>query len=55
MVLNGINQNSLYLCEVLLNGGFDVYFIIQDSNLTNISEDKIKEQLYDNRFKYYSI
>lgn len=49
---NGINQNSLYLCEVLLNGGFDVYFIIQDSNLTNISEDKIKEQLYDNRFKY---
>ena len=25
---NGINQNTLYLCEVLLNGGFEVVFIV---------------------------
>ena len=49
---NGINQNTLYLCEVLLNGGFEVVFIVQDDVIRNIPQDKIKQQLYDERFTY---
>jgi hypothetical protein len=49
---NGINQNSLFLCELLLNAGFDVYFIIEDQKLFNISENILSEILYDSRFKY---
>ena len=48
---NGINQNSLYLCELLLNAGFDVFFICLDQTLINISDEILKEQLYDDRFK----
>ena len=49
---NGINQNSLFLCELLLNCGFDVYFIIEDTKLFGTSEETINEILYDSRFKY---
>ena len=49
---NGINQNSLFLCELLLNVGFDVYFIIEDSKLFNVSENTLTEIFYDDRFKY---
>jgi hypothetical protein len=49
---NGINQNSLFLCELLLNIGFDVYFIIEDPKLFNVGENILAEIFYDNRFKY---
>ena len=49
---NGINQNSLYLCELFLNIGFDAYFVLNDADLPNINIDILKTQLYDNRFKY---
>ena len=49
---NGINQNSLYLCELFLNMGFDTYFIINDKDLIGLSETILKTQLYDERFKY---
>ena len=49
---NGINQNSLFLCELLLNIGFDVYFIVEDTKLFNISENVLSEIFYDSRFKY---
>ena len=49
---NGINQNSLFLCELLLNIGFDVYFIVEDNKLLNIEKDKMNDILYDTRFKY---
>jgi hypothetical protein len=49
---NGINQNSLFLCELLLNIGFDVYFIVEDSKLFRINENVLSEIFYDDRFKY---
>ncbi len=49
---NGINQNSLFLCELLLNCGFDVYFIVEDNKLFNVSETTLNDILYDTRFKY---
>lgn len=49
---NGINQNSLYLCELFLNIGFDTYFVLNDNDLTKINSDILKRQLYDDRFKY---
>jgi len=49
---NGINQNSLYLCELLLNAGFDTYFILSDTNLMDITDENLKIQLYDDRFKF---
>uniref|UniRef100_A0A6C0JY18 Uncharacterized protein n=1 Tax=viral metagenome TaxID=1070528 RepID=A0A6C0JY18_9ZZZZ len=49
---NGINQNSLFLCELLLNIGFDVYFIIEDSKLFDIDENNLSKILYDKRFKF---
>lgn len=48
---NGINQNSLYLCELLLAAGYDVYFIVNDTDFFTISDTNLKEQLYDERFK----
>ena len=48
---NGINQNSLFLCELLLNIGFDVYFLIEDSKLFDIDENNLAKTLYDKRFK----
>jgi hypothetical protein len=49
---NGINQNSLFLCELLLNIGFDVYFIVEDSKLMDIHKDTLNDILYDKRFQY---
>lgn len=49
---NGINQNSLYLCELLLNIGFDTYFVVNDNELLKIDENIFKKQMYDERFKY---
>jgi len=49
---NGINQNSLFLCELLLNIGYDVYFIVEDTKLFTVSEDILSEIFYDSRFKY---
>jgi len=48
---NGINQNSLYLGELFVNCGFDVYFIVQDEKLKNVTEENLKKELYDSRFK----
>jgi len=48
---NGINQNSLYLCELLLNIGYDVYFIVEDTKLLDINKEIINDILYDSRFK----
>lgn len=49
---NGINQNTLYVCEMLLNCGFDVYFIIEDHKLLTVTDEALKQELYDERFKY---
>ncbi len=49
---NGINQNSLYLCELLLNSGYDAYFVINDTDLVNIDDSILKTQFYDERFKF---
>jgi hypothetical protein len=49
---NGINQNSLYLCELLLNIGFDVYFIVQDHKLIEINPEILNDIMYDKRFKF---
>jgi hypothetical protein len=49
---NGINQNSLFLCELLLNIGFDVYFIIEDTKLFDVKKETLDNILYDTRFKY---
>ncbi|MFY7728209.1 MAG: DUF2827 family protein [Flavobacterium sp.] len=48
---NGINQNSLFLCELLLNCGFDVYFIVEDTKLLAISDETMRDILYDPRFQ----
>jgi hypothetical protein len=46
---NGINQNTLYFCEMLINIGYDTYLIVDD----NKPQDKstIEKMLYDSRFK----
>jgi len=49
---NGINQNSLFLCELLLNIGFDVYFIVEDTKLMDINNNTLNDILYDKRFQY---
>ena len=49
---NGINQNTLFLAELLLNIGFDVYFVVQDEKFLTMDKTIIDEFLYDNRFKY---
>ena len=46
---NGINQNSLFFAELLLNCGFDVFFL---TKYEKKKEDGILEKLfYDDRFK----
>ena len=45
---NGIRQNVYYLGELLVNIGYDFYFIINDS----YNEEIIKASFYDDRFKY---
>lgn len=49
---NGLNQNSIYLGELLINIGFEVYFIINDK----VKDITILEKLfYENNFKYIYI
>jgi hypothetical protein len=45
---NGIRQNVYYLGELLVNIGYDFYFIINKS----YNEEIIEKSFYDNRFKY---
>lgn len=45
---NGIRQNVFYLGELLVNIGYDFYFIINNS----YNEEIIKKCMYDSRFKY---
>jgi hypothetical protein len=44
---NGIRQNVFYLGELLVNIGYDTYFIINKS----YNEEIIKKTFYDDRFK----
>jgi len=54
MFSNGINQNTFYLVELLMNIGYDVTLYV-DSEKFNVETEKIlKELLYDERFKYKS-
>lgn len=52
MFTNGINQNSLYLGELLLNIGYDVYFIVDGNKLNDEYKNVLNDILYDGRFKY---
>lgn len=45
---NGIRQNVYYLGELLVNIGYDFYFIINKS----YNEEVIEKSFYDPRFKY---
>ena len=45
---NGIRQNVYYLGELLVNIGYDFYFIINSS----YNEEIIQQSFYDPRFKY---
>lgn len=45
---NGIRQNVIYLGELLLNIGYDTYFVINKT----FNEDLLKNIFYDQRFKF---
>lgn len=47
---NGINQNSLFFCETLLNCGFSVKFIVRDDYMEE--DDLLDKLFYDERFEY---
>jgi len=49
LIANGLNQNTLFLTELLLNIGYDIYLIVNDEPYLN-SIDK-NQILYDTRFK----
>jgi mannosyltransferase OCH1-like enzyme len=49
--LNGIRQNVLYLAELFINIGYNVYFIINQS----FNENIIKESFYREDFKYIKL
>lgn len=51
MYSNGINQNTLFFCETLLNIGYDAYLIVDNS----IDQSAVKTFLYDSRFKVISL
>jgi hypothetical protein len=46
---NGIKQNALYFNELLLNIGYDSYFIV--SNLKHVNQIEVERMMYDTRFK----
>jgi hypothetical protein len=48
---NGIGLNVLYFGELLLNIGYDVYFIATDTNIQLCSEVESKKMLYHEKFK----
>ena len=52
MFVNGINQNSLYIAELLLNIGYDVYIIVDDLKLNEETKKTLEDLFYDSRFKY---
>jgi len=52
MFSNGINQNSFYLAELLINIGYDVTFYLDTNKFNDETENILKELLYDERFKY---
>ena len=47
---SGIRQNVLYLSELLINIGYDVYFIVKDEKISQTNAD-LKIIFYDKRFK----
>jgi hypothetical protein len=52
MFSNGINQNTFYLVELLMNIGYDVTLYVDTDKLNSDTENVLKELLYDERFKY---
>jgi hypothetical protein len=52
MFSNGINQNTFYLVELLVNIGYDVTLYVDTNRLNSETETVLKELLYDERFKY---
>lgn len=54
MFSNGINQNTFYLVELLMNIGYDVTLYVDSGKLNDETEKILKELLYDERFKYKS-
>ena len=52
MFANGINQNTFYLVELLVNIGYDVTIYVDTGKLNSETEKVLKELLYDERFKY---
>lgn len=46
---NGINQNALYLAELLLNCNYDVHFIVETQKLNQYN---ITQLSYDKRFQF---
>lgn len=52
MFANGINQNTFYLVELLVNIGYDVTLYVDTGKLNSETEQVLKELLYDERFKY---
>jgi hypothetical protein len=49
MYSNGIKQNVIYLGELLLNIGYDCYFIVKNNKY---KQDVIDKLSYDKRFKF---
>lgn len=47
---SGIRQNVLYLSELLINIGYDVYFIVKEDRMVETNAD-LKTIFYDKRFK----
>ncbi len=49
---NGINQNTLYLVELLLNIGYDVTFILDDKKINEKTIQVLYDIFNDNTIKY---
>ena len=49
---NGINQNTLYLVELLLNIGYDVIFILDDKKINEKTIQVLYDIFNDNTIKY---
>lgn len=51
---NGINQNSIYLGELFVNIGYNVYFIL-NTNIDEKNKKIIDDLLYHEKFNYISL
>uniref|UniRef100_A0A6C0IX90 Glycosyltransferase n=1 Tax=viral metagenome TaxID=1070528 RepID=A0A6C0IX90_9ZZZZ len=51
LFINGLNQNIFYLCELLLNIGYDCRFVVNDDVINNIDQNELDVMLYDKRIK----